>query len=624
MLIWMRDSAFAGFFKFFLLGMLLLAVGGLVLMDVGGFFTGNMTANTVVKGGGVKIGAVEFDRTVRRATASQGIGPQEAYKLGLINSILTSEVQNRLFTKESKSLGLVVDDEDVKRQISKLAEPLATEGRSKRDALQQILRTQGISESEFVGSIRQEMANGLLRNALNAPATLTSPLMAQTLYRFDNEKRSADVIILKNADVAAITKPTEEQLQKYYDANKLDFMIPESRTITMATLKTDMLKKNVKITDEQLQDEYQKNLASFTKPSRRVVEQVVLADEAQAKTALEEMKAGKSPKNAMTQDYEEAGLLPEIGAPVFGAEKGAVLGPIKTQLGFHVLKVKDIIAESVTPLAEVKDRLRDELESIAMTEELFNTGNTIEDRAAAGDKLEDIVNEYGMTTEIIGPFRQNGNDKDGKDLFKSYAADRDKLILASYDYEEGEIAPVVETADGQFHIIRIDQVIPDTYRPMESVKAQLETRWMDEQRNLAGAAQAKDLLAALNGGKTIADVAKEKNLTVRTVDGIGRKGETPAPLTPVVGAQILGTDVGKSFSSAIDGGYVVGTVKNVEMPTTKPDEKNLAELTDLTGRSLGQDIFGQFVSSLSNGKEIKINQAALEQMYGEARQDQQQ
>ncbi len=624
MLIWMRNSAFAGFFKFFLLGMLLLAVGGLVLMDVGGFFTGNMGANTVVKGPGIKIGAVEFDRTVRRATGAQGIGPQEAYKLGMINAILTSEVQNRLFTKESKSLGLIVDDEDVKRQISKLAEPLATEGRSKREALQQILRQQGISESEFVGSIRQEMANGLLRGALDAPPTLTSPLMAETLYRFDNEKRSADVIVLNNADVPGITKPTEEQLQKYYEANKLDYLIPESRTITMATLKIDMLKKNVKITDAQLDEEYRKNLASFTKPSRRVVEQVVLADEAQAKTALEEMKAGTSPKNAMTQDYEEAGLLPEIGAPVFGAEKGAVLGPIKTSLGYYVLKVKDILPETVTPFADVKDRLRDELESIALTEELFNTGNTIEDRAAAGDKLEDIVNEYGMTTEIIGPFRQNGNDKDGKDLFKSYAADREKIILSAYDYEEGEIAPVVETADGQFHLIRIDQVIPDTYRSLASVKSELETRWMNEQRNLANAAQAKDLLAALNGGKTIAEVAREKNLTVRTFDGIGRKGETPAPLTPVVGAQILGTDVGKSFSSAIANGYVVGTVKNVEMPTTKPDEKNLAELEDLTGRSLGQDILGQFISSLSNGKEIKINQAALEQMYGNAGQNQQQ
>lgn len=624
MLIWMRDSAFAGFFKFFLLGMLVLAVGGMVFMDVGGFFTGNMSQNTVVKGGGVKIGTMEFDRTVRRVLSAQGIGPQEAYRLGLINTILTSEVQNRLFTKESNALGLVVSDADVQKQIGKLAEPLATNGRSKKEALQQILRQQGISEGEFIGSIRQEMANGLLRGALTAPATLTSPLMAETLYRFDNEKRSADVIVIRNENAKGITAPTDEQLEKYYEANKMDFMIPESRTITMATLKTDMLKKNLKITDDAVRAEYDKNINAYTKPERRSVEQIVVNDESAAQTALEDMKAGKSAANAMTQEYEESRMPPEIGPLVFAAEKGAVIGPIKTELGFHVLKIKDILPEQATPFDDMKTALRTEMETIALTEELFNVGNTIEDRAAAGDKLEDIVNEYGMTTEIIGPFRQNGFDKDGNDKFKAFGTDRDKLVLSTYDYEEGEIAPVVETADGQFHLIRIDQVIPDTYRDYASVKSELQKRWMDEQRTLTNQALSKKMLGDLNGGKTLQAVASENGLTVTTVGNIGRKGETPAPLTPIVGAQVLATDQGKHFSSAIEGGYVVGTVTKIDLPDANPSEKNLAELEELTGRSLSQDILGQFVNALTNGKEIKINQAALDQIYGQTNQGQQQ
>lgn len=486
-----------------------------------------------------------------------------------------------------------------------------------------VLRQQGISEGEFIGSIRQEMANGLLRGALTAPATLTSPLMAETLYRFDNEKRSADIIILKNANAKGITTPTDEQLQKYYDANKMDFLIPESRTITMATLKTDMLRKNVKISDDDIRAEYDKNINAYTKPERRSVEQIVVNDEAAAKLAAEELKAGKSPKNAMTQEYEESRMPAEIGPLVFAAEKGAVVGPVKTELGFHVLKVKDILPEQVTPLDDMKTALRTELENIALTEELFTVGNTIEDRAAAGDKLEDIVNEYGMTTEIIGPFRQNGFDKDGNDKFKSFGTDRDKLVLSAYDYEEGEIAPVVETADGQFHIIRIDQVIPDTYRDFASVKSDLQQRWMDEQRNLTTQALSKKLLDDVNGGKTLQAAASENGLTVTAVNGIGRKGETPAPLTPVVGAQVLSTDQGKNFSSAIDGGYVVGTVTKIDLPDAQPSEKNLAELEDLTGRSLSQDILGQFVSALTNGKEIKINQAALDQIYGQPQQGQQ-
>lgn len=623
MLIWMRESKSAKAVKYLFLGLLVLAACGLVLMDVGGFFTSQIGSNTVAKGAGVNIGIQEFDRTVRRALGQQGIGPQEAYELGMIDNILTSEVQSRLFAAKSRELGLEVSDEDVTKQIAKLAEPLATDGRSKKEALQQILRTQSISEAEFVGSIRQEMGNTLLRAALMAPASLSSPMMADDLYRYDNEKRNAKVIVYKNDGVKDTVAATDEQLEKFYEANKQDYLIPETRTITMATLKADMLKKNVKISDEQLRAEYDKNLASFTKAPRRLVEQIVLPTEEEAKKALDNMKAGKTPKDAVSQEYEEKGLLPEIAAPVFEAKKGAVVGPVKTDLGWFVIKVKDLLPESVTPFESVKDKLRPELESIALTDELFQTGTTIEDRIAGGDKLEDLVKEYGMTTEVIGPFRQNGFDASGKDLFKSYGADRDKLVQSAYDYENGETAPVVETADGQFHLVRIDSVTPDTYRDFASVKADLSKRWISEQQRLANSARAKKALESVNAGKSLEDVAKEDGLTVQTLNGISRKEEAPAPLNPVAAAQIFSTGEGKFISSPIDNGYVIAEVTDIILPadTAKPDAKELKDLEDLTGRSLGQDILGQFVSSLTKGKEIKINKPLLDSAYGKAATD---
>lgn len=624
MLIWMREGRGSKVVKYILMSFLVLAVVGLVLMDVGGFFRTQMGANTIVKGGGLEIGISEFDRTVRRALGQQGIGAQEAYKLGMIENILTSEIQSRLFAAKSRELGLEVSDEDVTKQIAKLAEPLATEGRSKKEALQQILRQQQISESEFIGSIRQEMGNTLLRAALMPPASLASPMMADELYRYDNEKRDVQIVVLKNDDVKDTTAPSEEQLKKFYEGNKQNYLIPETRTITMATLKSDMLKKNVKISDEQLRTEYDKNLASFTKATRRSVEQVVLPTQEEANKAAEEMKAGKTPANADTQEYEEKGLLPEISAPVFEAKKGAVVGPVQTALGWHVLRVKDILGESVTPFADVKEKLRTELENMAMTEEMYSTGNTIEDRIAGGDKLEDLVNEYGMTTEIIGPFRQNGYDRDGKDLFKAYGADKDKLVQAAYDYDEGEVAPVVETADGQFHLIRVDQAVPDAYRDYASVKSELTKTWVEEQQRLANGARAKAFLDAVNAGSSLEDAAKKDGASVQTISGINRKEAPAAPLTPVVAAQIFGTGKGKNFSAQIEGGVIVGQVTNVALPPAdaKKDDQELSDLKDLTGRSLGQDILGQFIASLSKGKDIKINQQRLEQVYGAAQDTQ--
>lgn len=623
MLIWMREGKGSKVMKYGMLGLLFLGAIGLAISTGSGFDFGGAGANTVAKGPGVKIGIMEFDRTVRRALGQQGIGAQEAYQLGMIDNILMSEIQSRLFAAQARKLGLEVSDKDVTRQIALLAEPLATDGRSKKEALQQILRTQSISESEFVGSIRQEMGNTLLRSALMPPAALASPDLAEDLYRYDNEKRSAKVVLLKNAGITDVTRPTDEQLEKFYEANKHDYLIPETRTITMASLKADMVKKNVKISDEQLRAEYDKNLASFTKPPRRSVQQVVASTEEDAKKIAEDMKAGKTPKDADTQEYEEKGLLPEIAAPVFEAKEGAVVGPVKTDLGWHVLKIVKLLPEQVTPFEQIKDKLRTEMEGIAATDEMYQVGNTIEDRIAGGDKLEDLVTEYGMTTEIVGPFTQSGYDRDGKDLFKPYGPDRSKLVQAAYDYDEGEIAPVVETADGQFKLIRIDHIVPDTYRDLAAVKGDLEKRWMSEQQREANEARAQKVLDALNAGKSIDDVARENGASVQTLSSVNRKDTPPAPLNPVAAAQIFSTDVGKNFSTPVDGGFIVAQVTGMSLPpaTAKPDEKELKDLEDITGRSLGQDILGQYITSLTKNQPVKINKPLLDQAYGKPSAD---
>ena len=206
----MRDGAKSGLLKYFLLGILVMAAGGLVLTDVGGFFRGGISTNVVAEGDGIEIGIGEFDRNVRRVLARQGMGSQEAYQLGMINQILNSEIQVRIMAREARRLGINVSDKAVTKQISKLAEPLATGGVSKKDALKQILRSQGISEGEFVAAIRQEMGNTLFRNAVLSGAATISREQAEDLYLFKNEKRNFSGFMLTNAGVKSVKEPTDE------------------------------------------------------------------------------------------------------------------------------------------------------------------------------------------------------------------------------------------------------------------------------------------------------------------------------------------------------------------------------------------------------------------------------
>jgi peptidyl-prolyl cis-trans isomerase D len=625
MLIWMREGKGSKIVKYVLFSMLVMAVAGLVLMDVGGFFRADSLGNgTLVKGGGVKITAPEFNRTVGRVLASQNMSAEEAYRLGLINQVLQSEVQSRLIRNNTRALGIHVGDETLSQQIAKLAESLPTNGGTKRQALQQMLRQQGITEGEFIESVRAETSVGILLAALKAPSTLNSPLLAQSLYRYDNETRRISYFVMSAAKAANIADPTEDDLKQYYESNKTAYLIPETRTITMATLKPEMLEKSKAVTDEQLRAEYDKHITSFTKPARRLVEQAVFDNEADAKKTAEAAKQnGKGLKEAAptsaymgAQEFEQNGLLPEIAKPVFSAKENDVIGPVKTDLGYHVLVVQKNLPESVTPFEEVKSKLAQELQNISGANAMFEAANTIEDRVAAGDSLEDIVQEYGMTTSKIGPFRVTGRDAGGNDMFKSYGGDRDKLIQAAYDYDQGEVSSIVETADGQFHIIRVEESVPDTYRPFESVRSDIEKQWIADQRQMAGQIAANHIATDLNAGKIAIDSAAREHGGVKRAN-INRKENPAQPLTPMAVARAFATDNGESFVAGLENGnFLIARVDEVTLPDNVRDDKELTALQDLVARSLEQDVIMQYVGALTRDKEIKINQRQLEVMYG--------
>lgn len=232
----MGKGAKTGVIKVFLLSFLFLAVAGLVMTDVQGFFRGGLNTDTVAKGGGIRIGTMEFDRTVRRVLASQGLTTQQAYELGLIDQILQSEIQGLLMAKQARDLGLSVGDDTVLAQIATMAEPYASDELSKGQALQLILRSQGINEDEFVADVRREMALGLLRGTLTSGGNAVPEDMVKALYASENETRTVEAIVFSPKDVTDVAEPSDENLQSYYEANRLNYAIPATRRVTLGFL----------------------------------------------------------------------------------------------------------------------------------------------------------------------------------------------------------------------------------------------------------------------------------------------------------------------------------------------------------------------------------------------------
>lgn len=625
----MRDGAKSGLLKYFLLGILVMAAGGLVLTDVGGFFRGGVSNNLVAKGNGIKISTTQFDRNVRRVLARQGMAPQEAYQLGLIHQILNGEIQIRILAREARKLGISVSDETVTKQISKLAEPLATEGVSKSDAIKQILRSQGISEGEFIQAIRQEMGNTLFRNALLTGATGISKEEATALYQFRNEKRDFSGFTLTNAGVKDIELPSEESLQRFYDANKQDFAIAEKRSITIATLKKEMLADKVEIHEDDLRKAYEDNIEAYKKPEQRRLEQAILSTQADAQDVVKKIEAKKDLQSAVKDvtgktaaylgenKFEQDGLLEEIAGPVFSAKQGDVVGPVQTALGWHVLVLKEVIKPQTESFESVKKDLRDDLLQTQLMDDLIGAANMMDDQLAGGEELEVVVNELALTTETIKNFNQAGTDSKGKNLFAAYQGDKVQILEAAFDFDAGESSPVLEMADGRFIVVRVDDVEPLRYQPFQEVQEKLKTRWISEQKALTNRGRAVDALNKIKGGASLADVAKEYGASVQTYSDLTRTQQPKAPLTPVATRNIFNSEEDEILQLSIQDGFIIGKVTSTSLPDTDEAEKEIVQIQSETAELLPQEILSQYVNALSEKYNVRVNDNVLRMIYGE-------
>lgn len=625
----MRNGAKAGFLKFILLGLMALAVGGLVLTDVGGFFNGGVSNNLVAKGKGIKISTVQFDQTVRRILARQGISPQEAYDKGLINQILNSEIQTRLMLREALKLGINVDDNVVMSQISEIAEPLAQNGVSKKDALRQILRSQGVSEKEFIQSIRQEMTTSLLRGALVSGSETISQNQAEDLYQYRNETRGFEGVVLKDSSIPNESiSPTKENLEKYYDANKTDFMISEKRSVTVATLKKEMVTNKVNITGEELQKAYDEAKDTYKRPERRKLAQAIVDRQTDAQEIAKKVNVSKNLKAAVKEvtgnespflgenEFEQGGLLEEISKPVFAAEKGAVIGPIQTALGWHVLVLEDILEPQIESFDKVKASIKDGLLQDRAMEDLIDTANAMDDRLASGEALDAVVKDIGLTTEKFSNFNQAGLDENGKDLFSEYQGDRAQILDAAFNFNEGEASPVVELADGRFITVRVDETKESAYEPFDDVKEILKNRWVNEQKRLANRQRAEELFAAVKSSNNLSEAVKAQGLAIEKFNDLKRATTPPAPISLPALREIFESAKGAPIKTEINGGVIVGRVTSIDLPSIKDEQKEAQSIMMESKQVLPQETVAQLVNYLSRKYKVRVNERVLKQIYG--------
>ena len=639
----MRNGVFSGLF----LVLLVMGAAGLVLTDAGGFFGSGIKTSDVAKVGSHTINSRPFDTKMRRIVAMQGIEPEAAFELGLVHQALFREVRNLLLLQGANDLGVMVSDEKITDYINEILVPYMREDTTskKSEIFAAILRQNGMTESLFIDEARTEMTNNVLISAVSNASVHIPKIMQADIDAFSKETRDIEYVVFNNKDAKLENKADEETLQRYYKSFQERYRIPEKRDFTVAKLSQDKIKGDLKVSDEDALALYEENKGSYTKPRKHKIAQALADSEGDALKIKDAAEKGKPLSRAATsvtgdeasfidtQAYQEGSLPQELDKDAFaeGVKKGDILGPYETALGWHVLKIVDVIPETTPEFKDVKDEIKAEMLDEQLWDTLDQTLTEIEDRIFGGDDAASIVADFGMETESFKGINKTGYTDGSKEspLKEFNSEDALNILTAANDLASGEVSNVIELSDSALGFVVLDGIEESRIKDYETVKDTVKKQWTKEQKDNATFMKAKAIADKVNDGSTswkdAAKQSKRKNKKASISRSVALNDEKlEKDITPRGRNILLTSEIDKAQIIPGTDKTLVAYVKNTSLLKEEAAKGSTEEDGSIAALAEAQNLRQEALALLYNALQLEykyqINEKLLNFLYNQPAQ----
>lgn len=602
-----------------------------VIWGIGDVLRTRTPEPTVAEVGDAEIKATqlrrEFEGRMRqyRQVFGENFDTEQAKKLGLVDKTLAGMVARTLFDLYARELGLAASDAQVRAHIE--ADPLFRSGTGEFDLgrLAAFLQQIGLDEASYVQTIRRDMLREQLAGAV-AVGVAAPKSLVDRLYRYRNETRVVETFLVAAASMPEPAAPSDSDLLAFYDQNQNMFQAPEYRSLTMVQFLPDQFAAGLAVPEDKLKEAYEQRKSEFDRPEQREVEQIVLSDEAKAKDAAGRLAAGEdfakvaqettgAPPVALGK-LGKSGFAADLSAladAAFSTDAGKTAGPIKTPLGWHILRVISIEPGVESTFEQARPQLEKELVNEMAINKMITTANQLDDALAGGTSLDDAAKQLGLTETKIDAVDAQGLAPDGVPVAK-IVANRLALDLA-FTTEVGSSSSLTEDPAGGYVIVKVDGSTPATTRPLDQVKDQVRRAWIAAERDKAAAAKAEELASRLAGGD-IKALAAEVGGTVATSQPVKRNGSDPsAGVTPELAAKLFQLQPGQTATAAVGLGRVVAKLISIQPADPAADQAGRDALEKELDTTFTGDLLEEFGQALRGEIGVTINQPAVDALF---------
>jgi len=607
-------------------------IASFALADVKGILSGGGFgggADSLVRVGSEKVSDRDITRAMdRRLSQAREQNPEATYAsiASDYDQLLSALVDAETLEAFADKFGFTLSKRLVDAQIANIPAAKGLNGQFSEQSYAAFLNQQRITDQE----VRMIITNGLLQQLIIAPAVVNARAavgMATPYASLLLEAREGEVAFVPLEAFRAGLNPTPAAIQAFYAANQRRYMVPEQRVLRIAKIGTEQV-AGVQPSDKEIADYYNTNRAQYAPKDTRTISQAVAPDQATANAIVQRLRGGQTfaaaaaPAGFTAQDIALGAQTREqfttvVGARIagaaFSANEGAIVGPIQSENGWHVIKIDRIQREGGKTVAEARAEISAKLATDKRKAAMENIVNTVQDAIDAGGSFTEAAAAGKLAIVETPPITADGRSpaNAGYNLPPELAP----ALKAGFELAEND-EPLIETLpnDAGYALVAPARVIAAAAAPLASIRDRVTQDWIGDQ-----ASQRAKQLAQTIAGKaargSLVEAARGTPVPVRVEPVKGRRiqlsqfqGKVPPPLT-----MLFSLGQGKVRTVAGDQGEGIYVVKvNKIIPGNALTRPTLITQTQQgMQNSLSQEYGAQFLNAMRQTVGVKRNEKAI-------------
>lgn len=441
-------------------------------------------------------------------------GVPEDMRSALRTRVLEQAVQAELIRQRTRKLRFVASDEQVLEAIREVP-AFQVGGQFSADAYHAALRSINMSPDQFETEQRafvvaRQLDRGMFSSAFVLPAELDRQIALR------NETRELAWVVVPATQFTGGVALDEAAILAYYKANKELYTTEQEATVDYVELDIETFAAAVAVDEARLRDYYESNKDRYTKPGRRQARHILIdigadaaAAEARARAAYDRVRADEDFAALARELSDDAGsresggdlgmaersdFVAAFGDAVWGMTPGEIRGPVRSEFGWHVIRLDAVDPEATQSFDEVRAELEPEMRRAEVEKAFGEAQEQLDTLAfeAAGD-LASIAAKLNLTVRRVERFTRAGGGELG-------ATPGLTAAVFSADVLAGRELRTVEVAPGRIIALGVSGHRPAQARPLDEIRVQIAMAARLEQAQKLAAVRASAVAAELTSG----------------------------------------------------------------------------------------------------------------------------